>query len=64
MGLVNDWKDFWKWSGTHVVAVASALPYAWAQLPPELKEQVPEQYLPYIGVLFFAIFTLARLRKQ
>jgi hypothetical protein len=65
MKLVDDWRDLWKWSSTHVVLIASAAPIAWMQLPQEFKATVPEHYMPYIGgVMFVAAFIVARVRKQ
>ncbi len=64
MKLVDDAKDFWKWHSTHVAAILAAAPFAWSQLPDDLKAQVPSGWLPYISVLMFVAFLIGRVRQQ
>lgn len=64
MKLVDDWRDFWKWSSTHVAAIVAVAPLAWQQLPHEFKAMVPDSVMPYIGAAMFVAFVLARLRDQ
>lgn len=64
MKLVDNAKQFWKWNSTHVVAVFAAAPLAWAQLPPDIKAYVPDEWMPWVGVVMFLGFLVARLRQQ
>ena len=64
MRLVSDWRDFWKWSSTHIVGLAAIAPIAWQQLPHEFKTIIPDAYMPYIGGFLFLAFIVARLRDQ
>jgi hypothetical protein len=65
MKLVDDWKDLWKWSSTHVAALAAVAPAVWVGMPRDIKDAIPAEYMPYIaGAMFFAAFVVARVRKQ
>lgn len=64
MKLVSDWRDVWKWSSTHVVALAAAIPIAWEHLPTEFKAIVPDECMPFVGLIMFAAFVIGRLRDQ
>ena len=64
MKLVDDWKDFWKWHSTQILAILAAMPVVWAQLPPDLKAAIPDEYLPYIASLVALSGILARVKKQ
>lgn len=65
MKMVDDARDWWKWSSTHVVGAVSVLPMAWEILPHEFKAYVSDGYMPYIGgVMFFGAFLAARVRAQ
>lgn len=58
MKLVPDYKEACKWFSMHAMFYAAALPFAWAQMPPELKAYIPAEYMPYItaGILIGGMF--------
>lgn len=64
MRLVKNWKDAWKWHSTQAMTVAAAIPIVWAQLPTDLKQSIPDAWMPWIagGVLVAGI--IGRLRDQ
>lgn len=64
MKLVDNAKDFWKWHSTHLAAILAAAPFAWGQMPAELKAQVPDEWLPGISALIFVAFIVGRVRQQ
>ena len=64
MKLVSDARNWWRWNSTHVAAIIAVAPVAWAQMPPELKAQVPDWAMPYIAGFMFLAFLVARVRDQ
>lgn len=64
MKLVSDWRKVWKWHSTQAMALAAVLPIAWDQLPHDLKQVIPDDWMPWIagGVLVAGI--VGRLRDQ
>lgn len=65
MKLVPDWKDFWKWSSTHVAVIASTVVVVWPSIPHDVKSMIPQEYTPFIaGGMLLASFITARVRDQ
>lgn len=64
MKLVDDASNALKWHSTWMAGLLAVAPWAWAQMPVDLKEQVPDTWLPYISAVMFAGFMAGRLRKQ
>lgn len=64
MKLVSDWRKAWKWHSTQLLAVIAALPIVWMQLPPDVKDMVPESWMPYIVTFIAAGAIVGRLRDQ
>ena len=64
MKLVDDARDFWRWNSTWLAATLAAAPWAWSQMPADLKAQVPQEWLPLISALMFGAFLIGRVRKQ
>ena len=64
MKLVSDWKQAWKWHSMQAMAIAASLPIVWAQLPPDLKNAIPDAWMPWVagGILLAGI--IGRLRDQ
>ena len=60
MKLVPDWKDFWRW---HSVWAAAAIA-AWAEMPPDLKAYIPEEWHPFVAGVMFMAFMIGRIRQQ
>ena len=64
MKLVSDWRKAWKWHSTQLLAVIAALPIVWMQLPPDVKDMVPESWMPYVVTVIAAGAIVGRLRDQ
>jgi hypothetical protein len=64
MKLVSDWRKAWKWHSTWIAGVMAALPLAWANMPSDLKQHIPDSWMPWIAVLMFVAFMAGRLRDQ
>lgn len=64
MRLVDHWQSFWAWYSTHVVALILAVPFAWAELPPDIKAYIPEAWEPFIAAGAGVIWVIARLFSQ
>lgn len=73
--FIKDWRNWWRfWSirlgaigatlTTYLIASPDAALYAWSILPQELKDAIPPQYTPLIGVAIFVLSMLARVIKQ
>lgn len=68
LGLVEGWRNAWKWASIRLAAVASAiLAYLWAapdvalsvlnSMPPEVRAYLS----PIVGIAIFALVTSTRL---
>ena len=64
MKLVDGWQKAYKWLSVQMFALLAALPFVWAELPPEVKAMIPPEYRPYIvaGLAFAGI--VLRMVKQ
>lgn len=73
--LTDDIRVWWRlWSirlgilGTTLAGAAVAFPdmalQAWAGLPYEVRQLIPEQFMPMIGIALFVLSMLARFVKQ
>lgn len=47
MKLVSDWRDVWRYYSTQVLAGLAILPVAWAELPPDVRDLLPEEWRPW-----------------
>ena len=64
MKLVPDAKQSWKWYSQRTMAIAAVLPFAWEQMPPELKSAVPDAMMPYIVAAVLVAGMIGRLIEQ
>jgi hypothetical protein len=64
MKLVNDWKSAWRWHSSQAMALAAALPLVWNELPTDLRDSIPQEWMPYItaGILLGGL--IGRVRDQ
>lgn len=62
--LVDDWKEAWRWHSTQAMAIAAALPFAWQELPEDLKASIPSEWMPYITAAILFAGLLGRVRDQ
>lgn len=64
MKLVRNWRSFWRWHSTWALAIIGALPFVWAELPPDLKAFIPHEWRPGILTAVAVAGIVARLRDQ
>lgn len=64
MKLVQNWRKAWKWHSTQLLAIIAALPLIWMQLPPDVKDMVPDGWHPYIMAAIAIGAIVGRLRDQ
>lgn len=75
MKLIDNWKqalNFWSIRlsaiGTALSALFIAAPdsalFAWNSLPQDLKDAIPENYLPWLSVGILVLSMFARIIKQ
>ena len=64
MQLVDGWTKAYRWLSVQVFAIIAALPFVWAELPPEVKAMIPPEYRPYIVSGLAVAGLLLRLKKQ
>lgn len=64
MKLVSDWKNVWRWHSARILAALTLVPLAWAELPADLKAQIPPAWYPYIIGGVGALGLLGRVRDQ
>lgn len=64
MRLVPNWKQAWRWHSVQILAVLTALPAVWMQLPADLKAYVPEAAQPWILTVIAFAALVGRVRQQ
>lgn len=75
MKLIDNYKDAWKlWSirmgllGTTLMGFLLAYPEAaldaWNMLPQDMKDTLPDQFVPFVGMVIFMLSMFARVIKQ
>ena len=73
--LISNWKKCYKfWSvklallGSIITSVFITLPesalYIWNNFPEDLKQAIPKEYIPLIGVFVFVLSIVGRVLKQ
>lgn len=64
MKLIPNWREAWRMHSMQVFAVLAFLSMVWEELPPEVKDLIPETWRPY-AVAFVALAgMILRLRDQ
>lgn len=48
MKLVDNWREAGRWLSVRFLAVIALLPVAWATLPPQVLNKVPESWWPWV----------------
>jgi hypothetical protein len=61
--IVNNARDAWKWSSTRWFLVLAAIPHAWAQIPPDVKNMIPDAWGPAIFSVMAAAGVLLRVSQ-
>jgi len=47
MKLVDNARDGWKWFSNWAFALLASIPLVWPQLPPDVREMLPEAWEPW-----------------
>ncbi len=64
MKLKTDWRSAWRWYSMQAMALATALIGAWAALPDEWRQSVPEGLVQGITLVTLALGMVGRLLTQ
>lgn len=64
MRLVNDWRKAWKWLSVQSLAVLAVAPVVWSQLPPDVRNMLPEGWEPYVLAALAVGGIVGRLKAQ
>ena len=64
MRLINNWRRCWRMFSVQCMAAAIAIEGAWAFLPPEMKDSIPEEWVSAISVVVLALGFFGRLVVQ
>ena len=64
MKLVDNWRDWWKWHSTQLMAAVAAVPVVWMGLPPDVKSYVPDEWMPWIMASVAVGAIVGRVRDQ
>lgn len=64
MKLVKNARSVWRFYSTWMTAAILAVPYAWDQLPRDLKATVPDSAMPWISMTVFFVWVFARTKPQ
>lgn len=49
MKLAQDWRDAWRWFSIWALSALAALPHVWTQLPYDLRQSLPDEWLPWVA---------------
>lgn len=75
MQLIKDWKDWWRWWSLRLTAAGTALSgylmanpdiavTMWLQIPDDIRQYLPPEYMPAIGLFVVLVGQVARFLKQ
>lgn len=64
MKLVSDWKRAWRWFSMQAMALAVAGQTAWLNIPPDLKQSIPEDFVTYGTVGLLVLGMVGRIAAQ
>jgi hypothetical protein len=48
MKLVDNAREAWRWFSVQIAALMAVLPFAWMELPADVKAYVPTEWRPWI----------------
>lgn len=48
MKLVSDYKRVWRYYSTQALLLLAAAPLIWAEMPPDVRDMVPEGWRPWL----------------
>ena len=62
--LIDDWRKAWKWFSLHAMVLAAAVQGVWLEIPVDMKDKLPEQYVHYVTIALMVLGIVGRLVKQ
>lgn len=62
--LIENWKQAWRMYSVQVLVALAALPFAWAELPEDVKAMVPDHWTKWIMLLIALGGIIGRLKAQ
>lgn len=62
--LVPGWRKCWRWLSVQIPLLNLAFVTVWAQLPPELKSEIPQKWMWFITAALIIIGVLGRMIDQ
>lgn len=64
MTLVPEWRQWWKWTSVHALAIAGVLPGVWCSLPGAWQAVVPISYIAIATAITSVLGIRGRLNAQ
>ncbi len=64
MKLIPNWREAWRMHSMQIFALLAFVPMIWDELPPEVKDLIPEDLRPYVVALVALAGMILRLRDQ
>lgn len=64
MRMVPEWRQSWRLLSVQALALLAALPLAWAELPPDIKDMIPAEWRPWIVSVLAVAGIAGRLIRQ
>ena len=62
-GWADNARNWWRWGSSRVLFVIAAIPPVWTELPPEVKDYVPEEYRVWVFTVLALVGLLLRVTK-
>lgn len=75
MKLIQDWQDWWRWWSLRLTALGTMISgylianpdiavTMWMSMPDDIRQYMPAQYMPAIGLVIVGVGQVARFLKQ
>lgn len=64
MKFVSDWKQAPRWFSTQAMVLAGIIQAAWATIPPEMQDSIPQEYVAALTSLLMVLGVFGRLLDQ
>ena len=64
MKLVPDWRRVWRYYSTQALIAIAALPMIWMEIPPDIRDLIPEAWRPWAVTAVALSGILGRLIAQ
>ena len=64
MMLIDNWRSSLKWFSVQAMIAVGAIQTTWLNLPEEMKQAVPDQYINYITIALIIFGVFGRVVSQ